>query len=174
MTRMNGSVDQKQVEFVSLMLRRAVSETTEVCQQCGKCPSGCPVSKHIEGFNPRHIIAKVSLGRIDELLGSEALWTCTSCLKCKERCPENISPYDVILTLRTLAYRSGYEYPSGYDDFINAVIEKGVTKDPQEVRTRNQERRNRSSLGLPKAECPRDLKTFSDILRNMTKGGSQV
>jgi len=151
------------------MTKRDVGETAEACQQCGKCPSSCPVSRHIEGFNPRQIIAKVSLGKIEELLRSDILWTCSSCLKCKERCPENVSPYDVILALRALAYRLGYDYPSGYDDFIKAVTETGAVKEPQTVRTRNRERRDRASLKLPDVKRPRDLKKFSEIM-NSIKG----
>jgi len=163
--------EDRQFEFISLILRRTISETAEVCQQCGKCPSSCPVSRHIEGFNPRQIIAKVYLGKIDELLKSDVLWTCSSCLKCIERCPENVSPYDVILALRTLAYRSGYNYPGGYDDFIKAVTETGAAKEPQAVRTRSRERRDRASLNLPEIEKPRNLKKFSEILNSIRREG---
>lgn len=175
---MSERVDQGEVDvvtrarnFVTLMLQRAVSEmAVEVCEQCGKCPASCPVSRHIESFNPRQLIAKVSLGRIEELLKSEAIWTCTSCLKCKERCPENISPYDVILILRNLAIRAGYEHPVGYDEFIDTIIEEGVPQQPQRVRTRTGERRDRASFGLPPATSPRDIKKFSEVLRNIVRG----
>jgi len=158
----------QQERFISILLQRAVSETAEVCDQCGKCSSACPVSKYIGGFNPRQLIAKVSLGKLGELLRSELLWTCTSCLKCKERCPEKISPYDVILVLRTLAYRAGYEYPSGYDDFIEAVVENGLASEPQSVRARKGGRRDRESLGLPPAERPKDMEAFHEILKRLS------
>jgi hypothetical protein len=67
---------RQQEEFISMMLQRAVSETTEVCDQCGKFSLSCPVSKYIEGFNPRQLIAKVSLKKLSELLVSEFLWMC--------------------------------------------------------------------------------------------------
>ena len=169
---MSDRIDEKEVEFVSLMLQRAVSEmAVEVCEQCGKCPAACPVARHMEGFNPRQLIAKVFLGRIEELLKSDVIWNCTSCLKCSERCPENISPYDVILVLRNLAVRAGYDYPAGYDEFINAVIEYGVAQQPQMVRTRTRKRLDRSSLALPPAEKPRDLEKFSEILSRIVRAG---
>ena len=169
---MSDRIDEKEVDFVSLMLRRAVSEmAVEVCEQCGKCPAACPVARHMDGFNPRQLVVKVSLGRIEELLKSGVIWTCTSCLKCRERCPENISPYDVILVLRNLAVRAGYDYPAGYDEFINTVIEHGVAQQPQMVRTRTRERRDRASLGLPPAEKPRDLKQFNEILSRIVRAG---
>ena len=168
---MGKSPKNKEFEFITQMLRRAISETAEACQQCGKCPSSCPVSKHVDGFNPRQIIAKVSLGRIDELLSSDILWTCSSCLKCKERCPEKISPYDYILILRTIAYRGNHDHPEGYDDFIKAVIHSGVASEAQAVRTRNREKRDRASMGLPPAEKPRDIENFTKILQGILRGG---
>ncbi len=163
-----GEIRDQQEEFITTLLQRAVSETAEVCDQCGKCSSACPVSKYIEGFNPRQLISKVSLGKLGELLKSELLWTCTSCLKCKERCPEQISPYDVILVLRTLAYRAGYEHPSGYDDFIRTVVEKGISGEPQQVRARKGGRHDRKSLGLPPVEKPKDMEAFHENLKKLS------
>lgn len=169
---MNNPINEREVEFVSLMLQRAVGEmATEVCDQCGKCPSACPVAWHMEEFNPRRLIAKVSLGRIDELLKSDTIWTCTSCMKCKERCPENISPYDVILVLRNLAVKGGYSYPAGYDETINTVIEKGITQEPRAVRTRTGERRDRESLGLPPIGRVWDMDRFTEVLSSIVKAG---
>jgi heterodisulfide reductase subunit C len=165
-------MDEREVEFISFMLQRSISEmATEVCDQCGVCPSVCPVSRHMEGFNPRLLIAKVSYGRIDELLGSEDIWTCTSCLKCKERCPEEISPYDVIMILRNLAYRAGYHYPEAYDDFIKGVRETGYITVPKPVRSRGGEKISREDLGLPQVSGPFDMTVFRSIIDGIVKAG---
>jgi len=63
----------------------------EVCDQCGKCPSAYPTTVRLEGFNPHQII-KVNLGREEDLMETGVIWTCTSCLKYRERYPEEISP----------------------------------------------------------------------------------
>jgi len=139
----------------------------ETCDQCGKCPSSCPVTVRIEGFNPRQIIAKVALGKEAELMKSQVLWTCTSCLKCKERCPEEISPYDVILALRRIAINLELPHPEGYDESVKAVVETGVVQQPQLVRTRNKERKDRKSMGLPPAEKPRDMTMYTKTLRGI-------
>ena len=141
--------------------------STEACDQCGKCPSSCPVTTHIEGFNPRQIMAKVALGREADLMKSNVIWTCTSCLKCRERCPEDLSPYDVILALRRIAIDLDLPHPEGYDDSAKAVVETGVIQQPQLIRTRNKERKDRKSLGLPPAEKPRDLVAYSKALRRL-------
>lgn len=162
-----------EVEFISLMLQRAISEmTTEVCEQCGKCVSGCPVSRHMEGFNPRRIIAKVALGRMEEILKSKEVWTCTSCMKCKERCPENISPYDIILVLRNLTVRAGLSHPESYDKTIEAVVENGITREPLTLRTRTGERHDRGSLGLNSIDRPQDMEGFKEALLSILKAGN--
>lgn len=169
---MTGKTEDREVEFISLMLQRAVSEmAAEVCEQCGKCASGCPVSRHMEDFNPRRIIAKVALGRIEELLKSEEIWTCTSCMKCKERCPENISPYDVILVLRNMAVRAGLPHPESYDQTIEAVVDNGVTQEPLTVRTRTGERHDRSSLSLNPIDKPQDMEEFKEVLLSIVEAG---
>lgn len=169
---MSSDVDQRQVEFISLMLQKSVGGMhAEVCDQCGKCSSACPVSKEIEGFNPRQLIARVALGKIDELLVDEAIWTCTTCLKCRERCPEEISPYDVILVLRNLAYRAGLNYPGVYDDFINGILERGFISEPQEVRARGGGRLSREALGLPGVNGPKDMTVFRGLVEKIIEAG---
>ncbi|MCX6648087.1 MAG: 4Fe-4S dicluster domain-containing protein [Candidatus Bathyarchaeota archaeon] len=149
-------------------LREAVSRmNAEVCDQCGKCPSACPVTARIEGFNPRQIIAKVSLGREDDLMKSGVIWTCTSCLKCKERCPEEISPYEVILELRREAIAEGHEHPASYDEAEKAVTETGAVQQPQPARTRSRDRRDRAALGLPPAQKPRDQAKYTQAINEL-------
>jgi len=167
-----AGIDEREVKFISLMLSRALGDmNAEVCEQCGKCSSACPVSKEIEGFNPRQMIGKVALGKNDELLSGEAIWTCTTCLKCRERCPEEISPYDVILILRNLAYRAGYNYPGGYDDFIEGVKDTGYISSPQTVRTRDGGKMSRPDLGLPEVSGPEDMERFRSIVEGIVKAG---
>jgi heterodisulfide reductase subunit C len=172
---LSSDVNETEVRFISRMLTRLVGEmNATVCEQCGKCSSACPVSKMLEGFNPRQLIAKVSLGKIDELLRGDAIWTCTTCLKCRERCPEDVSPYDVILILRNLAYRAGYSYPSGYDDFIDGVVERGFISEPQAVRSRGGGKVSRGDLGLPEVSGPGDMAQFSSVIQGIIKAGRQT
>lgn len=169
---MSLDVDEKDAEFVAKLLQRSVgSMFAEVCAQCGKCTSACPVSKEIEGFNPRQLVSKVALGKINELIMEDAIWTCTTCLKCRERCPEEISPYDIILVLRNLAYRTGLNYPAGYDDFMKGIKERGFIYPPQEVRTRGGDKVSRITLGLPEPSSPKKMNAFNSILDGLVKAG---
>ena len=139
----------------------------EACDQCGKCPSSCPVTVHVEGFNPRQIIAKVALGKEADLMKNQVIWTCTSCLKCKERCPEEISPYDIILTLRRIAINLELPHPEEYDESTKAVVETGAVQQPMLVRTRFKERKDRRSMRLPPAEKPRNLAAYTETLQGI-------
>jgi len=171
---LDSNINEVEVRFISRMLSRLVGEmNATVCEQCGKCSSTCPVSKEIEGFNPRRLIAKVSLGKINGLLRDDAIWTCTTCLKCQERCPEDISPYDVILILRNLAYRAGYSYPTGYDDFIRAVKECGFISMPKAIRTRDRGKVSRGDLGLPEVSGPTDMAKFTVVVEGIIEAGKQ-
>jgi heterodisulfide reductase subunit C len=162
----------KEAKLIAVLLENSLKTMhTEVCEQCGKCSSACPVSKEIEGFNPRQIVTKIALGQIDEVLTDEAIWTCTTCLKCRERCPELISPYDIILVLRNLAYQQGLNYPAGYDDFINGILERGFISSPIKARTRDGGRVSRVSLGLPEPSSPLMMNVFKDIVEGMLKAG---
>ena len=157
-------------EYDTSELEKAVRlMNSEVCDQCGKCSSACPVTKEIEGFNPRQLVTKIALGQIDEVLAEEAIWTCTTCLKCRERCPEEISPYDIILALRNLAYRRGLNYPVGYDDFINGINERGYISNPQQMRTRSGERVSRINLGLPEPPMPMMMNALKGNLEELLK-----
>ncbi len=165
---------KKETDFISEQLEISVKTMhTEVCEQCGKCSSACPVSKEIEGFNPRQLVTKIALGQMDEVLAGEAIWTCTTCLKCRERCPELISPYDIILALRNLAYQQGLNYPKGYDDFINGILERGFISSPVQARTRDGGRVTRVSLGLPEPSSPLMMNVFKGIVEGMLKAGQK-
>jgi heterodisulfide reductase subunit C len=149
-------------------LTRATKQMNiEACDQCGKCPSSCPATAHIEGFNPRQIIAKVALGREADLMKSQVIWTCTSCLKCKERCPEEISPYDAILALRRIAIDLELPHPQGFDEVMKTVVETGCTQQSQLMRTRSKERIDRRSMGLPPMESPKNLAMYTEILKEI-------
>ena len=65
------------------------------CYQCGKCSAGCPMAKYMD-ILPHQIIRFAQLGLKDELLASEAIWMCVSCLTCNTRCPKGVHIAEVI------------------------------------------------------------------------------
>ena len=158
-----------EVDFVTLMLQRAIADlTAEFCEQCGKCTVGCPISRVVEGFTPRQIVAEVQSGKVKELLKSDIIWTCTLCLTCNERCPDETSPYDIVMILRNLSARIGYHFPKGYKDRDKKLYKLGIIQEPQMIQTLTGERFDREGLGLPELKLPSDMKRFTEALNKLS------
>lgn len=74
------------------------------CYQCGKCSAGCPMAKYMD-ILPNQMIRFAQLGLKDELLSSEAIWLCVSCLTCNSRCPKGVRIAEIIEALRQVLIR---------------------------------------------------------------------
>src|SRR4030066_1425402 len=59
------------------------------CYQCGKCSAGCPMAAYMDVL-PNQMIRMAQLGMQQQLLASNAIWMCVSCLTCNSRCPKAI------------------------------------------------------------------------------------
>ena len=77
------------------------------CFQCGSCTGGCP-SGRLTNLSTRLLIRKALLGLKDEVLQNDALWYCTTCYTCYERCPRDVKPTEVIKSIRNIAVQEGY------------------------------------------------------------------
>ncbi len=74
------------------------------CYQCGKCTAGCPMADDMR-HTPNQIIRMVQLGMEDEVLKSNTIWLCASCITCSVRCPREIELAELMDVLRRLAYK---------------------------------------------------------------------
>jgi heterodisulfide reductase subunit C len=125
------------------------------CFQCLKCTSGCTALKLLE-LKPHEIVKFVNLGFVDELALSDIVWTCVTCLKCVQRCPQKASPYHVMMALRNLAVEREAKVAEGYLKAVSRILEIGLAEALQEVVTRKMEIFNRESLKLPKIVYPKE------------------
>jgi heterodisulfide reductase subunit C len=125
------------------------------CFQCIKCTSGCTALKLLE-LKPHEIVKLVNLGFVDELASSDIIWTCVTCLKCVERCPQKASPYHVIIALRNLAVEREAKVPEGYLKAVSQILETGLAEVVQKVVTNKMETFDRESLKLPKITSPKE------------------
>lgn len=75
------------------------------CYQCGCCTAGCPVGELMDP-PPSRAIRLLQLGRAEELLASEGIWVCASCLVCGTRCPRNVDYAKIAEACRTLVLRA--------------------------------------------------------------------
>jgi len=125
------------------------------CFQCIKCTSGCTALKLLE-LKPHEIVKLVNLGFVDELAASDIVWTCVTCLKCVQRCPQKASPYHVIMALRNLAVEREVKVPEGYLKAVSQILETGLAEAVQKVVTRKLETIDRQRLKLPKIASPKE------------------
>lgn len=119
------------------------------CFQCIKCTSGCTALKLLE-LKPHEIEKLVNLGLVDELASSDIIWTCVTCLKCVERCPQKASPYHAIMALRNLAVEREAKVPEELMKAVSRILESGLAEPFQDIISRKMETLSRESLKLPK------------------------
>ncbi len=125
------------------------------CFQCIKCTSGCTALKLLE-LKPHEIEKLVNLGFVDEMASSDIIWTCVTCLKCVQRCPQKASPYHVVIALRNLAVEREAKVPEEFMKAVSRVLETGLAEPFQDVVSRKMETFNRESLKLPKVYAPKE------------------
>jgi len=77
-----------------------------VCYQCKKCTSGCPVSYAMD-YAPAQLMHAIRLGLKDLVLNSTTIWLCAACETCTTRCPQEVDIASVMDTLRIMAIRAG-------------------------------------------------------------------
>lgn len=140
----------------------------EECNQCGKCSSGCPAAR-VLALRPRKIALTGQRNRLDELIISDVIWLCAQCHQCMERCPREISPYEVIIYLQNLAVRRGKEYPRDLRTMYNAVRRISRIQDIQEILDREFEDYTREDLDLPELKGPFDMKAFQKAFKQISE-----
>ncbi len=148
---------------IKKILSTLQQDIPDFCFQCGKCTSGCEAMKLLE-LEPHKIMSLTKLGFIDELINSDIIWTCITCYKCKERCPQNVAPVEVLYSIKNLAIAAGKPVPGEYSNILQSVLLTGSIQGVKEVRTRDLEGKSRDQLGLPEAPKPTDQAKFQQVL----------
>jgi heterodisulfide reductase subunit C len=112
------------MSFSEEVTSRHGGETLKACYQCGTCASSCPVARLDSSFNPREVLKLALLGEKEEVISGDAIWLCTSCFNCQERCPQNVEIAEVVFALRNMAIEAGNS-PNIYADFGSALVADG-------------------------------------------------
>jgi heterodisulfide reductase subunit C len=139
------------------------------CNQCGKCSSGCPAARYLD-LRPRRIVAMTQRDLVAEILESNVVWMCAQCLQCVERCPSDVTPYDIIISLQNRAVREGLFYPEGLTKMLASVKRLGAIQPPMEIVDREFEIHDRESLDLPEIRRPKALDKFVEALEKVMEG----
>lgn len=140
-------------------LLKLQDEISDYCFQCAKCTSGCEAHKLLE-LEPHKIVALLKRGLINELVNAEVIWTCMSCFKCRERCPQKVAPVEILFALKNMAVASGKQIPGKYTGMLQSILSMGLIQDAQQITTRTNKTLKRDELELPALCKPVDLAKF--------------
>jgi heterodisulfide reductase subunit C len=160
------SMGESQAELrkeINERLIRLQDEISDYCFQCAKCTSGCEAHKLLE-LEPHKIVALLKRGLIDEMVNSDVIWTCMSCFKCRERCPQKVAPVEILFALKNMAVATGKQIPGNYTAMLQSVLSIGLLQDEKSITTSNNKTVTRSDLGLPDISKPGDPTKFQMML----------
>jgi heterodisulfide reductase subunit C len=149
------SMAKPNTESRQKILSKLSSKELVSCFQCMRCTSGCTALKLLE-LKPHEIVKLVNLGFVDELGSSDIIWTCATCLKCVQRCPQKASPYHIIMALRNLSVEREAKIPEAFMKAVSQILETGLAEPVQTVTTSKMENLDRHSLKLPKIPAPKE------------------
>lgn len=114
------------------------------CYQCSACVAVCPAARFTKKFNPRIILLKALLGMEQELIGEDSpIWLCTNCYSCYERCPQDVRPIEVIISLKNMAVEKGTAPANLFK------LSENIGKTGMSVTVTSAVNRMRQELGLP-------------------------
>lgn len=136
------------------------AKTLLKCIQCGVCSSGCTVTEFVD-LQPHRMVASILLGLKDKVLSSQAIWTCSLCHRCTERCPKNVDYSFILAQLRNLAAKEG-KIPEEYSGTAEVLMDSGFVV-PFEGRMKETINRRRTSIELPEMDGP-DLDEIDFIM----------
>ena len=88
------------VEFRKQIFDTYLAHKLGYCLQCNVCTEHCPVSQVFPEYDPRQLILGSLMGLKNLLVaaGPDALYSCTVCDTCDEKCPNDINIIIVKIT----------------------------------------------------------------------------
>lgn len=103
----NLLVDTFNWDFTS-KVQSLTGQNINLCYQCKKCASGCPIVFEMD-YTPSQIIHAVRLGLKELVLNSKTIWLCASCETCTARCPQDVDIAKVMDAARIIARKEKFK-----------------------------------------------------------------
>ena len=153
------SMDDLDKEFTQKFVDAGI-ETVDHCFQCGTCGGGCPSGRRTP-YRVRQIVRKCLLGLREEVVSDPALWMCTTCYTCQERCPRSVKIVDIIKMARNEAAKAGYMADA------HKATGSFVIKTGHGVPINDKTKALRADIGLP--ELPPTVHAFPEALEEVQK-----
>ncbi len=135
-------------------------ETVKHCFQCGTCSGSCPSGRRTP-YKVRQIVRKCLLGLKDEVITDDALWMCTTCYTCQERCLRSVKIVEIIKKARNIAAHAGY---MAKPHKMTGVF---VMNTGHAVPINDNVKALRAKIGLP--ELPPTTHTYPEALEEVQK-----
>jgi heterodisulfide reductase subunit C len=95
------------------------------CFNCSSCISGCPASEADPPLLIRNLARMVILGLEEELLEEDSPWLCVTCSRCEEMCPQDVKPFELLLSIRRWQCR---EDETRLPQVLPELFERGYTQ----------------------------------------------
>lgn len=159
-------------EFAAKVEKMIGDQRPLYCYQCAKCTSGCPVAKIQPDYRPHQIVHLARLGLVDALFASpDLIWSCAGCVKCKEICPQDVAPADLILALKNIYLKMNLPVPKKFHEgMLTAIARYSRYQLPKMIRSRSRKYYDRKPLALPPLSTPADMKKFAATIRRIFEG----
>ncbi|UCH32036.1 MAG: (Fe-S)-binding protein [Candidatus Bathyarchaeota archaeon] len=93
------------------------------CIHCGICTGSCPVARKAN-LNVRKYMREVAANGKLTVHPQDELWSCTTCATCGIRCPKEITPYDFLIDIRSLAVEGG-QIATTLRDALESIFKNG-------------------------------------------------
>ena len=146
------------VEFEARNSLLEREKAVEKCFKCATCALVCPVTLYVEGYSPKETFV-YDVFSSSEPTANQNLWSCASCHKCYEVCPQDVNPPKVFENLKEVAFERG-QAPLSVVALVKSVISTGVSFPLTET-----SKNRREQLGIPPF-APKGIDDLRKIAKN--------
>ncbi|MFW2366053.1 MAG: 4Fe-4S dicluster domain-containing protein, partial [Desulforhopalus sp.] len=86
--------------------QKSANDSFRGCYSCQRCTNVCPVVRSYEnpsealGMLPHQIMFSLGIGKEELAMGSQMIWSCSTCYLCQEHCPNQVELTDIFYDLK--------------------------------------------------------------------------
>jgi len=88
-----------------------INQSYRSCYSCQRCTNICPVVRSydnpVEALDmlPHQLIYSLGIGNTELAMGSQMIWSCSTCYLCQEHCPNKVELTDIFYSLKNRALK---------------------------------------------------------------------
>lgn len=121
---MERTISRVDRAFFDEIIKSYTGGTLCYCYQCGTCSSSCPVAEEMD-IKPHAMVEMIKLGLKEPLIRCKAIWQCSTCYMCTERCPQGVHLTTIILGLRDIALSERVVVPESVKESCKNLYNSG-------------------------------------------------